>query len=159
MKNLLSYKMFEFKNEAPLETVVGLLIRSRQTGRFFLIHRNDKNKYWSLLSGGQDADDLDDMATLKREMAEELMIKGISIDIFQGGEELLKSGQRIFRWYMGYCDVEFAPILDEENLSWGWFDPTGTSKINGDQHFQGLPNHLYPGLLEKILDMKQKDIK
>jgi hypothetical protein len=136
------------------ETVIGLLIRSRKTGRFFLVKRNDKNRYWSLLSGGQDAADRNDMSTIRREMGEELMLNQMDIDIRPGGVELVKGGSRVFRWYMGWCGDEFSPHLDEENLDWGWFspDPKGESMVHGS-YCQGLPSDLYPGLSDKIRAM------
>lgn len=148
MKFIQEYKMFEFKR--PIETVVGLLMLSKQTGRVFLVQRNDRNLYWSLLSGGQDLGERD-LETLRREMREELRIRDFdAIDIRPAGEEILGGGRRLFKLYFGICQREFLPTLDDENISWGWFDPNGLSKVNGEHNFHGLPSRLYPGLREKI---------
>ena len=142
--------MFEFRENKP-DIVVGLLIKSRLTGRVLLIQRNDQNRFWSLLSGGQDDSDIDDMYTIKREIGEELMIKDTDyIDIVKVRDEIVLGGRRIFKYYQGFVDKEFTVVLDEENISWGWFDPNGISKVNGQFNILGLPKRLYPGLLDKI---------
>lgn len=156
MKYLKSYKMFEFKQQ-PTETVVGLLIKSRITGRIFLVQRNDRNRYWSLMSGGQDETDTDDIHTIKREMKEELrMSNPDSVEIVKAGDEIVAGGRRLFKYYQGFVDEEFSVILDDENISWGWFDPNGLSRVNGQSNMFGLPNRLYPGLIEKIQNICKK---
>ncbi len=156
MKYLREFNMFEFRKQ-PTETVVGLLIKSRSTGRVFLVQRNDRNRFWSLLSGGQDETDLDDIHTIRREMQEELRISDPdSIKIEKVGEELMTGGRRLFKYYQGFVDKEFSVILDDENISWGWFDPNGLSKVNGQSNLFGLPNRLYPGLKEKIQKICEK---
>jgi len=156
MKYLRLYKMFEFRQQ-PTETVVGLLIKSRSTGRIFLVQRNDRNRYWSLLSGGQDETDTDDIHTIKREMLEELRINNPdSVEMVKVGDEIVAGGKRLFKYYEGYVDNEFSVILDDENISWGWFDPKGLSKVNGVSNMFGLPNRLYPGLIEKIQNICEK---
>jgi 8-oxo-dGTP pyrophosphatase MutT (NUDIX family) len=149
MKFLKAYAMFEFRQQ-PTETVVGLLALCEATGRIFLVQRNDQNRYWSLLSGGQDEGE-QDLETIEREMGEELRFKGFDeLAISPAGEEIAAGGRRLFKLYFARCEREFQPTLDDENLSWGWFDPKGISKINGQSHFYGLPSRLYPGLEEKI---------
>ena len=156
MKYLKSYKMFEFRQQ-PTETVVGLLIKCRRTGRIFLVQRNDRNRYWSLLSGGQDETDTDDIHTIKREMQEELRMKDPdSVEIIKVRDEIVAGGKRLFRYYEGFVDEEFSVILDDENLSWGWFDPKGISRINGESNTFGLPSRLYPGLAEKIQNICER---
>lgn len=156
MKYLRSYKMFEFRQQ-PTETVVGLLIKCRRTGRILLVQRNDRNRYWSLLSGGQDETDTDDIHTIKREMQEELRMKDPdSVEIIKVRDEIVAGGKRLFKYYEGFVDEEFSVILDDENLSWGWFDPKGISRINGESNTFGLPGVLYPGLREKIQNICEK---
>jgi 8-oxo-dGTP pyrophosphatase MutT (NUDIX family) len=156
MKYLKSYKMFEFRQQ-PTETVVGLLIKSRSTDRIFLVQRNDRNRYWSLLSGGQDETDNDDIHTIKREMREELRMNDPdSVEIVKVGDEIVAGGRRLFKYYQGFVDEEFSVILDDENLNWGWFDPKGISRINGESNTFGLPSGLYPGLIEKIQNICEK---
>ena len=156
MKYLRLYKMFEFRQQ-PTETVVGLLIKCRRTGRILLVQRNDRNRYWSLLSGGQDETDTDDIHTIKREMQEELRMKDPdSVEIIKVRNEIVAGGKRLFKYYEGFVDEEFSVILDDENLSWGWFDPKGISRINGESNTFGLPGVLYPGLREKIQNICEK---
>ena len=156
MKYLRSYKMFEFR-QPPTETVVGLLIKCRKTGRIFLVQRNDRNRVWSLLSGGQDETDTDDIHTIKREMREELRINNPdSVEIVKVGDEIVANGRRLFKYYEGFVDEEFSVILDDENISWGWFDPNGLSKVNGQSNMFGLPKRLYTGLIEKIQNICEK---
>lgn len=156
MKYLRSYKMFEFRQQ-PTETVVGLLIKCRRTGRILLVQRNDRNRYWSLLSGGQDETDTDDIHTIKREMQEELRVKDLdSVEIIKVRDEIVAGGKRLFKYYEGFVDEEFSVILDDENLSWGWFDPKGISRINGESNTFGLPSRLYPGLAEKIQNICER---
>jgi 8-oxo-dGTP pyrophosphatase MutT (NUDIX family) len=148
--------MFEFRQQ-PTETVVGLLIKCRRTGRILLVQRNDRNRYWSLLSGGQDETDTDDIHTIKREMQEELRMKDPdSVEIIKVRDEIVAGGKRLFKYYEGFVDEEFSVILDDENLSWGWFDPKGISRINGESNTFGLPGVLYPGLREKIQNICEK---
>ena len=156
MKYLRSYKMFEFRQQ-PTETVVGLLIKCKITGRILLVQRNDRNRYWSLLSGGQDETDTDDIHTIKREMQEELRMKDSdSVEIVKVGDEIVAGGRRLFKYYEGLVDEEFSVILDDENISWGWFDPNGLSRVNGQSNMFGLPKRLYPGLREKIQKICEK---
>lgn len=148
--------MFEFRQQ-PTETVVGLLIKCRRTGRILLVQRNDRNRYWSLLSGGQDETDTDDIHTIKREMQEELRMKDAdSVEIIKVRDEIVAGGKRLFKYYEGFVDEEFSVILDDENLSWGWFDPKGISRINGESNTFGLPSRLYPGLEEKIQNICER---
>lgn len=156
MKYLRSYKMFEFRQQ-PIETVVGMLIKCRRTGRIFLVQRNDRNRYWSLLSGGQDETDSDDIHTIKREMQEELRMKDPdSVEIVKVGDEIVAGGRRLFKYYEGFVDEEFSVILDDENISWGWFDQNDLSRVNGQSNMFGLPKRLYPGLIEKIQNICEK---
>lgn len=141
--------MFEFEKQ-PTEIVIGILIKSRITNRVLLVQRNDSTLFWSLLSGGQDDGDLDDFYTIKREMLEELSISIGQMEIIKIGDEIVSGGKRIFKYYQGYVNEEFSVVLDDENISWGWFDPNGLSKVNGVSYTLGLPNRLYPGLREKI---------
>jgi 8-oxo-dGTP pyrophosphatase MutT (NUDIX family) len=156
MKYLSKYKMFEFRQQ-PTETVVGLLIKCRRTGRILLVQRNDRNRYWSLLSGGQDETDTDDIHTIKREMQEELRMKDPdSVEIIKVRDEIVAGGKRLFKYYEGFVDEEFSVILDDENLNWGWFAPKGISRINGESNTFGLPSVLYPRLAEKIQNICEK---
>lgn len=150
MNNIKLFEEFDYGDNKPVQVVIGLLIKSSKN-RFFLVHRGDGMKYWSLISGGQDSDDVDDISTIRREMEEELMLHdSSSIKIRHVRDENIPGKKRIFRYYVGYVDEEFEAHLDHENLDWGWFDPNGYSTINGDKQYWGLPYPLYPGLLDKI---------
>ena len=66
------FRIFEYVNNG-VDVVVGLLILCKSTGRVFLIQRNDKNKYWSILTGGYDPNnDINYLDCMRREMEEEL---------------------------------------------------------------------------------------
>ena len=148
--------MFEFRQQ-PTEIVVGLLIKCIKTGRIFLVQRNDQKRYWSLLSGGQEEKDKDDIHTIKREMQEELRIKNIdSIEIVKVVDEIFTNTRRIFKYYEGFVDEEFSVTLNDENISWGWFKPNGLSIVNGQSNMFGLPKRLYPGLRKKIQKICEK---
>lgn len=145
------FRIFEHIDNG-VEVVVGLLIMCKSTGRIFLIQRNDKNQYWSLLSGGYDPkQDHNYLDCIKREMGEELRFKNVtSIDIKRGGDEFIQHKMRNFKYFFGFVDKEFSVILDDENLNWGWFHPNGESVINGQFNTFGFPKSLYPGLTQKI---------
>jgi 8-oxo-dGTP pyrophosphatase MutT (NUDIX family) len=151
-KHIRDFGIFEFVDNG-VSVVVGLLIMCKNTGRVFLVQRNDANQNWSLLSGGYDPNvDVDYLDCLKREMKEELFrdMSKINIEIKNGGDEFIKSKNRNFKYFYGFVDNEFDVILDDENLKWGWFKPNGRSTINGSQPTFGLPDNLYPGLKQKI---------
>ncbi len=90
-------------------------------------------------------------------MQEELrMSDPDSVEIIKVVDEIVAGGRRLFKYYEGFVDEEFSVILDDENISWGWFDPKGLSKVNGVSNMFGLPNRLYPGLKEKIQNICEK---
>ncbi len=151
-KHIRDFRIFEFVDNG-VNVVVGLLIMCRSTGRVFLVQRNDPNQNWSLLSGGYDPNvDVDYLDCLRREMKEELFkdMGKIDIEIKNGGDEFIGSKNRNFKYFYGFVDKEFDVILDDENLKWGWFNPSGRSIINGSENTFGLPDNLYPGLKQKI---------
>ena len=150
-KHIRDFKIFEYINN-DVDVVVGLLILCKSTKRVFLIQRNDKNKYWSILTGGYDPKvDVDYLDCLKREMSEELRFNKIgTIDIINGGDEFIASKNRNFKYFYGVVDKEFSVILDDENLNWGWFSMNGESTIDGQFNTFGLPDNLYPGVIQKI---------
>lgn len=151
-KHIRDFRIFEFVDNG-VNVVVGLLIMCRSTGRVFLVQRNDLNQNWSLLSGGYDPNvDVDYLDCLRREMKEELFkdMGKIDIEIKNGGDEFIGSKNRNFKYFYGFVDKEFDVILDDENLKWGWFNPSGRSIINGSENTFGLPDNLYPGLKQKI---------
>ena len=151
-KHIRDFRIFEFVDNG-VNVVVGLLIMCKSTGRVFLVQRNDPNQNWSLLSGGYDPNvDVDYLDCLRREMKEELFkdMGKIDIEIKNGGDEFIGSKNRNFKYFYGFVDKEFDVILDDENLKWGWFNPSGRSIINGSENTFGLPDNLYPGLKQKI---------
>jgi len=126
---------------------IGIVIISRTTNKILLVERNDYNKYWSMITGGFEKNDLTHLNTIKREMYEELELDYNLVNIKRGSIEFLKDKNMIFKWYIGLVDYEFDPILCNENLSYGWFD------INE------VPNNLYPNLMDKLQQSFKKIYK
>lgn len=127
-------------NEEMTKTTVqaaGVLIKCVKTGNVFLLLRNDKSPKWSLMSGGIDEGEKP-IDALKREMYEELFVKANDVLFKYVRTEHIPEKNMDFHYYEGFTNTEFKPILDHENLNFGWF-----SKDN-------LPRPLYTGLAEKI---------
>jgi 8-oxo-dGTP pyrophosphatase MutT (NUDIX family) len=120
------------------QNVAGVLIKCLKTNRVFLLHRNDPNPKWALMSGGMDEGEKP-IDTLIREIGEELQINADGLIQFEYDKtEHIPEKNRTFHFYKGFTMSEFTPTLDHENLGYGWF-----SKDN-------LPSPLYQGLKEKI---------
>jgi 8-oxo-dGTP pyrophosphatase MutT (NUDIX family) len=119
------------------QNVVGVLIKSNNTERVFLILRNDKQPKWALMSGTMDKGETP-MQTLKREIIEELKINPKIIEYKKDKVEYIPEKNRTFHYFEGFVNKEFKPTLNSENLNSGWF--------NKDD----LPSPLYQGLKEKI---------
>lgn len=115
----------------------GVLLKSLQTERIFLMLRNDKKPTWSLIAGGINEDEkiLDG---LKREIMEETKFNPNLITFKKIGINEGYDKKSLFHYYEGYVEEELKPTLDHENLKYGWF-----SKNN-------LPNPLFVGMEEKI---------
>jgi len=120
--------------------VGGVLIKCIKTGNVFLLLRNDKKPTWALMSGSIDAGE-NVIDGLKREIHEELLINPSNIVFNFIRIEQIPSKNREFHYYEGFVKEEFKPILDEENLNYGWFPK------------DKLPAPLYPDLIDKIKDI------
>jgi hypothetical protein len=48
MDNIKLFEEFDYGDNKPVQVVIGLLIKSSKN-RFFLVHRGDGMKYWSLI--------------------------------------------------------------------------------------------------------------
>lgn len=123
--------------EENKKIVGGVLIKCTKTNRVFLLLRNDKVPSWALMSGGIDKGE-NVLEGLKREMMEELFVKPTDIEFKHIGVERIPSKNMDFHYFEGYCNYEFKPILDHENLQYMWTD------------MNHLPSPLYNGLLDKI---------
>ena len=137
IKELLKHALME---ENDKKIVGGVLIKCVKTNRVFLLLRNDRTPIWSLMSGGIDKGE-DVLDGIKREMYEELFVKPSNFTFKFVGVEHIPNRNMEFHYYQGFTNTEFKPILDEENLNFGWFDLTT------------LPSPLFNGLKEKIFDI------
>ena len=130
----------ELMNTKQKQVVGGVLIKCETTDRIFLLLRNDKTPIWSLMSGGIDEGE-NIIDGIKREMYEELFVKPNDIIFKKIKVEQIPNKNREFHYFEGFTNREFKPILDHENLNYGWF-----SKDN-------IPSPLYKGLAEKIANI------
>ena len=121
----------------PKRIVAGVLIKCTQTGNVFLLLRNDKTPTWALVSGTIEEGEKP-LEGLQRELFEELFIRPNVIQYKYIGVEHIADKNIEFHYYEGYCNNEFKPILDHENLNWGWFSK------------DKLPSPLFKGINEKI---------
>lgn len=117
--------------------VAGVLIKCIKTGNVFLLLRNDKTPSWALVSGGIEKDE-NILEGIKREIHEELFINPNDIEYKHIGVENIPEKNMEFHYFQGLTKSEFKPILDHENLNFGWFSK------------DKLPSPLYKGLAEKI---------
>ena len=125
-------------NESEEEQkVAGVLIKCLKTNRVLLLLRNDKQPKWARMSGGMEEGE-HPVETLKREIGEELSIDASIIQFEYDRVEHIPEKNRNFYYYKGFTMSEFKPILDHENLKYGWFSK------------DKLPTPLYKGLVEKI---------
>lgn len=122
----------------------GVLIFCKKTDKVFLLLRNDRTPSWSLVSGTI-MDDEDMLLGLHREIIEELSINPEIIEYEYLYTELTPNQKIVFSYYKGYVEEEFTPILDHENLDFGWFNKAE------------IPNNLFYKLEEKLLALWPKE--
>lgn len=120
--------------------VAGVLIKCTETGNVFLLFRNDKTPIWALVSGGVEKDE-NPLDGIKREIYEELFINPSNIQFKPIRTEQIPEKNMEFHYFEGLTNSEFKPILDQENLNYGWFPK------------DKLPSPLYKGLVEKIANI------
>ena len=130
----------ELMGTTPKKIVAGVLIKCIETDRVFLLFRNDKTPIWSLMSGGVDEGE-EPIEALKREMFEELFVRPGNIKFKQIRIEQIPDRNMEFHYFTGLTNSEFIPILDHENLNYGWFSK------------DKLPTPLYRGLDQKIAEI------
>lgn len=101
---------------------VGIVIVSRKTKRFLLLHRVDRPIVWSILTGTMDRPYESSLETIKREIEEEIRVDSSKIqNIKEVG--IINNGRK-FHVFVGFVNDEFTPDLDlSENDDWGWFTP------------------------------------
>lgn len=98
---------------------VGILIISRKTNRFLLLHRVNKPLVWSLLSGKMDVKGETPLQTIKREIKEEINLDPSRIKNIKKIGEL--KDNNLFHLFVGFVDDEFKPQLQVSELDgYGW---------------------------------------
>lgn len=134
------------EEKTPLKKVAGALIQDQQTGDVFLVKRNDKTPKWAMVTGKIDEGE-ESIDALEREMYEELFIRPEEGKVrlnYKGVESFPAQNMELY-YFEGFVNGKFKPILDEENLDYGWFN------------IQNLPSPLIGGLYGKIKEMSEKD--
>ncbi len=121
----------------PVKINAGVLIKCTTTGNILLLLRNDPVPSWALVSGGIQPNE-DPLEGLKREIYEEMFVNPDIIQYKFVNVEKHPERNSEFYYYQGFTKSEFKPILDEENLNYGWFP------------IDKLPSPLFRGLSEKI---------
>lgn len=108
---------------------VGILIISKKTDRFLLLHRVEKPVVWSILTGTMDIDGETPIETIKREIEEEININHNSIqDIKKVGS--IKNDKGTFHVFVGFVEDEFTPNLKlDENDDFKWCDENNLPKL------------------------------
>lgn len=120
--------------------VGGALIKCTQTGRVFLVLRNDTVPTWALVSGHIEKGE-SVLEGLKREIREELSIEPDSVSLKFIRIEQVPEKNIEFHFYEGTTSTEFTPTLDQENKKYDWFSK------------DELPSPLFKGLAEKIKEI------
>lgn len=120
--------------------IAGVLIKCTKTNNVLLLLRNDKVPVWALCSGGVENGE-NPLSAVKREVQEELFANPNIIQFKEIRVEQFPEANREFHYFRGLTNSEFKPILDHENLNWGWFPK------------DKLPSPLYKGLAEKIAEI------
>lgn len=137
-KTIIRKKLFEgLENHDNKRIVAGVLIKCLKTNNVLLLYRNDKSPMWALVSGGVDKGE-NPLEALKREIYEEMFANANKIDFKFIRVEHIPEKNIDFYYYEGFTNLEFTPILDHENLNFGWFAK------------DKLPAPLFKGLAEKI---------
>lgn len=136
-KEVIRKKLSEGLLEHDKRIVAGVLIKCVETNNVLLLYRNDKTPTWALVSGGISKGE-NPLEGLKREIYEEMFADPSKIDFKFVRVEHIPEKNIDFYYYEGFTMSEFTPILDHENLNFGWF--------NKDK----LPSPLFRGLAEKI---------
>lgn len=102
----------------------GVLAIDKNTGEILLIKRSmlvpNPNK-WAVVGGKKDEEDKDTREAAVREFNEEVQpdtaYKLSKLPFFINENKYLK-----FYTYLGIFDSRFVPVLNEENIDYGWFN-------------------------------------
>jgi len=102
----------------------GILALDRNTGEILLIKRSSlvpNPNTWAIVGGKKDPEDKDTRVAAIREFKEEVQpdtpYQLSKLPFFINENKYLK-----FYTYLGIFDNKFVPILNEENLEYGWFN-------------------------------------
>lgn len=99
---------------------VGIVIVSKKTNKFLLLHRTKEPIVWSTLSGKMETGEKP-LTTIKREIGEEININPDKVkDIKKLG--VVTSGNKKHHVFIGYVEDELELNLKkDENDDYGWF--------------------------------------
>lgn len=132
---------------------VGILIISRSTNNFLLLHRVDRPIVWSILTGTMDVEGETPLDCVKREIEEEINVSSDKIkNIKQLGT--VDNDYGLFHVFVGFVDEEFYPNLKlDENDDFGWYNQNN------------LPKPIHKGwgktfqLVEPVLNLRESFVK
>jgi len=131
---------------------VGILIITKDTNNFMLLHRVNKPIVWSILTGKMDKKGETPLETIKREIEEEInldpsFIKGIR-------KVGVVKDNKIFHVFVGFVDEEFEPNLKlDENDGFGWYSE---SDLPSPMHKRWLDTFQ---LVKPILNLRESFIR
>lgn len=126
----------------------GILGIDKNTGEILLIKRSslvpNPNK-WAVVGGKKDEEDDDIRSAAIREFKEEVQpdsaYKLSKLPFFINENKYLK-----FYTFLGIFENKFVPVLNEENVDFGWFN------------IEELPDDLLPAC-ELMFEEKQKELR
>lgn len=123
MFNIYNNKKDYFK----MKESVGILIFSKDTNNFLLLHRINNPIVWSVLSGKMDKPNEKPLDTIKREIKEEI---GLNPELIKDIKKVgILKDSKIFHLFIGYIDNEFTPKLQVDELDgYGWYNETNLPK-------------------------------
>ena len=122
-----------------MKHAAGTLLICNNTGRFLLAKRSALSNFpktWAIVGGAIDEGEKP-LEAAKRELYEETKIDPEKIKFTFW--ELQKDYGVDFYLFLGYCNEEFTPILNKENIDWGWFT------------LDDLPDNLFPNLYSSLV--------
>lgn len=130
------------------QVAAGILAIEKETGKILLILRSNlcpQPNTWSNVGGKMDPEDENPKTTAIREFKEEVnpddfyMIS--KMPFFINEDRFLK-----FYTYLAIFEKKFVPVLNEENIDYGWFD------------LDDLPDNVMPAC-QFLFEKKHGDIK
>lgn len=125
----------------------GILAIDKNTGDILLVKRSklvpNPNK-WATVGGKKDPEDENTKETAIREFGEEVQ-PDIPYKISKKPFYINENERLKFYTYLGIFENKFVPILNEENIEYGWFD------------LNELPDNLLPAC-EEMFAEKMEDL-